>query len=288
MNKQRIILIKNNLHLTIAFFIAIILLTEVIVLIASTKEEEGNIKGNLYSFIEKGESIMGFWPHPDDENYIPGLFAVAKDHGCNVWVSCVVDPENSYPLVEPGNERTLQNRMKAIQWLKDTFLAEGDDSYTYWYARPKQGTGKPLPPDDEIKQKYKDRILEKRPDILVTFTPFGYVESGQDGEGQHGTISAIVSEIWEELPLDYKPKIYWFVNMDQGPRQVPPYYEEYKLFPPTFNLNLDVKCTNLEWETYWDAKVEFWEQYEPSINPQSWILDNLDINDKKEYFVRVK
>jgi hypothetical protein len=76
--------------------------------------------------------------------------------------------------------------------------------------------------------------------------------------------------------------------MDQGPRIKGPFYE-YELYPPTQVIDMDKYSDELG-ITYWDAKVEVWETYAPSLHPLQEFLDSelFKTNDRHEYFVRHK
>ena len=187
-------------------------------------------------------------------------------------------------------EQAKEPRQQAIQWFKETYLwPNGGDLINLDMPRGQD----PPPPSnagwhgwhwtmDEIKAAFKEQIEEKQPDILLTFTPYGACDLPE-----HGEISEMITEIWNELTYEPKPMIYWFINTDQGPRLEDDCNED-ELYPPTDILDLDVYSDALGM-TYWDAKKEFWEQYAPSVGAlNNWLNTpgNLDSNDKKEYFMR--
>jgi len=233
---------------------------------------------DLLDFIDAGDSIMGLWPHPDDECFIPGIFTVAggdRENPC--WVVVLISLDSPPYIYNP--EKTALRR-QAIAWFEETYLEE------YINLNMTRVNGRWEWTMDEIKAAYKAVIEEKQPDILLTFTRFGF-----NGGVQHVLISDIVTEIWHELTYEPKPKIYWFINMDQGPMMLA-HGElfEYVTYPPTSVLDLDVYSSVLG-KTYWEAKVEIWEQYAPSIGVlNTWmnIPGNLENNDRHEYFMRVK
>jgi hypothetical protein len=151
---------------------------------------------------------------------------------------------------------------------------------------------------EEMKANFKEQIDLKKPDILITFTPYGYMD-GFD----HAEINQLTMEIWDELTWEPKPKVYWFVNTDQGPRydkSLPPPgkspldpgytpYNEHLLYPPTDVLDLDVYSEALG-KTFWEAKLGIWEHYRDSIPPLDVYMDDFAFrayNDRKEYFYKV-
>lgn len=229
----------------------------------------------LLKDIEDGKSIMGIWPHPDDECLTPGIFAVAASKGNKCWIVTLIGM-SSPPYSE--NPEIRQARIDAIDWFKEQYLEE----YIMFDMLREPGTGWHgwTWSFEEIKAYYKAEIEEKKPDILLTFTPHGYMDNT---EGEHAWISNMVTEIREEL--DYNPKIYWFINTDQGPRSDGPFDEDEK-YPPTDVINLDVYSDTVGM-TYWEAKLEFWEHYSPSVGALNRWMEtpgNLENNDRKEYF----
>lgn len=251
-------------------------------LLVPIDEHQSLDEGELLKDIEKGKSIMWLEPHPDDEVYSPGLFAVARDKGNQVWV---------VTLVEIASIPTIAQipRQEAINWFEEKYLKPGGGEYIN--LGMKRGSLYPPPCSqihgycwtyEELKAAYKKQIEEKRPDMLVTFSPFGYM-----GGYEHAEISKIAIEVWNELDWETKPKIYWFINTNQGPRVDA--YNENELYPPTDVLELDVHSDVLNM-TYWEAKIEIWQKYSISVPPLKNFLTPEFIesgNDKKEYFFEV-
>jgi hypothetical protein len=264
--------------------------------------------------INSGKSIMGIWPHPDDECYTPGILAYAGGHrGNDVWVCTLIDIWTSIPYID--NPQLQQDRFAAQMWLQDKYLV-GDasenpvppydqyyDGYIdmgmrrveggpqHWHGwewtYPDNGTGDYVFEGynfDKVYQEFKYYIDLYKPDILLTFTPYGFCENCVE----HYLIRQIITDIWNETIWEPKPKIYWFVNTNQGPRHE--VFEEYLEYPPTDILDLDVYSEELGM-TIWEAKVVFWEHYAPSVGSlDTWMNTpgNLGNNDKKEYFIRDK
>jgi len=228
--------------------------------------------------INSGMSIMGLWPHPDDECFVPGIFILAGSKGNKCWVVTLISLD-SYPYTPESREL----RQQANDWFEDTYLEEyinlnmvrAAPSPDLWHGYPWS--------NETIKARYITEIEAKQPDILLTFTPYGF-----SGGLEHTLLSEMITEIWDELTYEPKPKIYWFINTDQGPRSEE--NNEHELYPPTNILDLDVYSDTLGM-TYWEAKVEFWEQYAPSLGAlDTWMNTpgNLEGNDRKEYFMRHK
>ncbi len=223
--------------------------------------------------INNGMSIMMIEPHPDDEVYTPGIFMIAGNKGNKCWVVALIS-------VDHIPEQAREARRQAISWFEEKYLEE---YINLGMARGIAGKWHGWEWDFEtIKAKYKEVIEEKQPDILLTFSPYGSCDLPE-----HYEISNIITNIWDELTYEPKPKIYWFINTDQGPRVEECNEDEH--YPPTDVLNLDTYSDKLGM-TYWEAKIEIWQKYAPSVPPLYNILDPdfLEKNDKKEYFVRYK
>ena len=232
--------------------------------------------------INNGMSIMGIWPHPDDEIYTPGIFIIAGSKGNKCWVVTLISIDSI-----PKNAQ--EPRQIANAWFEDTYLEE---YINLGMTRVPGGWHGYNWSNETIKARYKAEIEEKRPDILLTFTPYGFWNATE-----HGVTSDMITDIWDELNYEPKPKIYWFINTNQGPRWE--ICNEHELYPPTDVLDLDVYSEELA-TTYWEAKVDFWENYVPSMDALgNWMTygcgnppcDNtilIENNDRKEYFVRYK
>lgn len=241
-----------------------------------TKEDNSQTltQGELLKDIEEGKSIMGFWPHPDDEVYTPGILTMAGDKGNKIWIVSLVS-------IEYVPEKAKEARYQAIDWLEDKYLEEYIDLNMARGPKFKNNWHSWQWDLETIKSKYKKIIEEKRPGILLTFTPYGSCDLIE-----HGIISDIVTEIWSELNYEPKPKIYWFINTNQGPRNE--VCLENELYPPTDVLDLNVYSETLG-KTYWEAKIELWQKYAPSVPPLNNFLtpDSFEKDDKKEYFFKV-
>jgi LmbE family N-acetylglucosaminyl deacetylase len=256
--------------------------------------EHGESDG-LLKDINDGKSIMWLEPHPDDEVHSPGIFTLACGKGRNkCWVISLIGVD-SPPLSE--NQELRKNRLEAIRWFEEQYLEE----YIMLDMPRDQESGgwhKWNWPIGKVKAAYKAQIEEKQPDILLTFTPHGWLDQP---EGEHAVISNIITEIQNELTYEPKPKIYWFVNTDQGQRydrSSPPKtpldpgyipYNEHIIYPPTDMIDMDV-YSDILGVTYWEAKLEILEHYRHSIGPLDRYLDDsafLGMNDHKEYFFEV-
>ena len=263
----------------IAIGLIIIIISSLTIYYLYPCESERNI--NICEFerdINSGMSIMGLWPHPDDEVYTPGIFPLAASKGNTCWVVHLVG-------LDYIPEQAQEPRRQAIQWFRETYLwPNGGDCINLNMPRGEGGGWHGWYWSNEtIKAAYKAQIEEKQPDILLTFTPYGACD-----KIEHGLISDMVTEIWHELTYEPKPKIFWFINTDQGPR--PETCEEHKRYPPDNVLDLDVYSDTLGM-TYWEAKVEFWWKYAPSIGAlDAWLKTpgELEGNDRKEYYMRHK
>ena len=232
MSEEERISISTGLQLSkktiagIGSFIVIIIICSLIIYSSHSSKPEKYVNTcELEKDIYSGKSIMGLWPHPDDEVYTPGIFPFAKDKGCKIWVVTLVSLE-SIP------EKAKESRLQAIEWFEEQYLEEyinlgmrknpesgGWHGWTWSY--------------EEIKAQYKAQIEEKQPDILLTFSPYGFGDLVE-----HARISNMISEIWEELTYEPKPKIYWFINTNQGPRLDK--HNESELYPPTDILDLSL------------------------------------------------
>jgi hypothetical protein len=202
---------------------------------------------------------------------------MAGSKGNKCWVVTLISLD-SPPYSENPDMR--EKRIQANEWFEEQYLEEyinlnmlRDSESGGWHGYTWS--------NETIKAQIKAEIEEKQPDILLTFTPFGYT-----GGIEHILFHEIVTELWNELSYEPKPKIYWFVNTDQGPRREE--FHEDDLYPPTNVLNLDV-YSDILGMTYWEAKVDFWEQYAPSLGAlKTWLNtpSNLENNDKKEYYIK--
>lgn len=271
----------NKKRYMISIIFIIIFLTCLYLIYISNPDEIKPVSNNYISELEEdinnGLSIMGIWPHPDDEVYTPGIFVYAADKGNTCWIVHLISLD-SVPI------HAQESRFEAIHWLKETYLwPNGGDCINLNMSRDKESGGWHTWTwsNETIKAKYKAIIEEKKPDILLTFSPYGSCDLAE-----HSLISDIVTDIWDEL--EYKPKIYWFINTDQGPRTDP--CGEHEIYTPTDILDLDIYSENLGM-TYWEAKVGFLEEYRSSVGGLNrWmnIEGNLESNDRQEYFVRYK
>jgi LmbE family N-acetylglucosaminyl deacetylase len=200
--------------------------------------------------------------HPDDsEIFMPGTFAMAGgDQGNKCYICCVGRIEN----VPSNLDRT--KRMEAIKWFTSKYLVDyiwlNNSTPFAW---------------DQIKSQLITIINAIRPDIIITYSPFGY-----SGHPEHRNTSAAISAIYNSL--SYKPKIYWIINTGQDIVRQP--MPEQLMYPPTDIINLNVYSSKLG-KTYWDAKLEIWEQYSHSVPDLKTLLADtafLQNNDKREYF----
>lgn len=230
----------------------------------------------LLQLIKEGKSIMGCWPHPDDEVYSPGIYPMGKHYNNQMWIVHLIS-------VDCVAEEVRDERRAVLQWFEKTYL---EKLYNLEMVRGVEGNWHgwewvtdPVNPDFSIiKQEYKAIIEAEKPDILITFTPFGFAD-----KIEHGIISDVITEIWHELEYTPKPRIFWFVNVDQGPLINGPHYEHYR-YPPK-SMDLDV-YSNVLGRTFWDATVEIWEQYSSSVPPINAFLNHelFYNNDHKAYW----
>jgi LmbE family N-acetylglucosaminyl deacetylase len=229
-------------------------------------DTETDVYTTLLEDIENGKSIMMIEAHPNDEAYTAGIFAISGGHwGNKMWIVCVGSVEN----VPPENNRTA--RRETIAWFEDKYLEE---YINFEYM-------KPFPfESDELRQNILDEIEEKKPDIILTFTPYGWRLVPE-----HINVTGLVTDIYDDL--SYEPKVYWFLNAKQGPTFGDHY--ELDMYPPTDIIDLDIYSDVLNM-TYWDAKVEVWDSHgnsQPGID--EFLYSQLFLeNDKKEYFRRVE
>jgi LmbE family N-acetylglucosaminyl deacetylase len=245
-------------------------------------------EGALQKEIDKGKSIMFIDPHPDDgELFMSGTFALASSRGNACYIVCVGSIEN----VPPAFNRTA--RRESIHWFNETYLKEYVILGNLYHSN-----NQPTTEEEETGNKSKSQLVdnqtfinniklqlvevinEKKPDIIVTFTPYGYY-----GHPEHIAVSKIVTDIYSQL--SYKPKIYYVINMDQD--LVAKKHYEYEKYTPTDVINLQNYSTKLG-KTFWDAKLEVWEHYSSSVPGLSQLLNNnarIQNNDEKEYFMKV-
>ena len=187
------------------------------------------------------------------------------DRGNKCYVLCVVSVDNINP------DLNITKRKEAIAWFTKTYLTEHIDLN---YSRP------PAFDWEKIKTEIFTKVEALKPDIIITFTPYGYYN-----QLDHIATSKIVTDIYDQL--SYKPKIYYIINMDQD---LPPNSQnyEYEKYPPTDVIDLHNYSAKLG-KTYWDAKLEVWEHYAQSIPDLQKLLNDherLQNNDEKEYFMR--
>lgn len=227
---------------------------------------ENITESGLVKDIEDGKSIMWIGPHPDDEMFMSGTFALAcGDRGNKCYVLCVVSVDNINP------DLNITARKEAIAWFTKTYLTERFDLN---FSRP------PAFNLDDVKKQIFNKVEAIKPDIIITFSPYGYFDQ-QD----HIATSKIVTEVYKQL--SYKPKIYYIINMDQDIVVKSQY--EYRQYPPTDIIDLNVYSNKLG-KTFWEAKVEFLEHYAQSIPDLQKLLNSrerMQKNDRKEYFMRV-
>lgn len=219
-------------------------------------------RGELFRDIKKGASIMGLQSHPDDcEAFTPGAFIMAGgDAGNNCWIVSVIP-------IHQINSDQQEARAEAIAWFEENYLEE----YLFLDGRPLIY--------DHIKSQLISIIEEKKPDILLTFTPFGWNE-----HPEHIMLSAMITDIWDEL--SYNPKIYWFIAAGQCPSVPSGPYDMRGMYPPTSILNLD-KYSNVLGKTFWEAKLEVYEHYRSSVpGIDACLNESIQNNNRKEYFRR--
>ncbi len=220
---------------------------------------------NLRRAIDDAKSIMWIGPHPDDEMFISGTLALAGgDKGNKCYCICIVSPDDINP------DLNITNRKEAINWFKNTYL---EDYTSLNETRPFSW--------ENIKTKIQTIIEEIKPDIIITFSPYGYFN-----QPDHVATSMTLTELYNSL--SYKPEIYYVINMDQDlPLNKKNY--EYNQYPPTDIINLNVYSNKLG-KTYWNAKIEIWEHYSKSIPDLALLLNNkklIEKNDRNEYFMSV-
>lgn len=223
-------------------------------------------QNELMRLINNGASIMGFQPHPDDcEAFTPGIFIISGgDRENECWIVSAI-PVDQIP---PDQQ---EERAAAIAWFEENYLEE----YIFLNGRPLIY--------EEVKSQLIDVIEAKQPDILLTFTPFGWY-----GHREHITISNIITDLWDEL--SYAPKVYWFVAAGQGPSVPSGPYDMRETYPPTDILNSDIYSEALA-KTFWEAKLEVYEHYRSSVPGIDTYLNDEEAvanNDRKEYFRRHK
>lgn len=219
--------------------------------------------GELQQDIEDGKSVMWIGPHPDDEVSAAGTLALACGHeGNKCWVFAFLTTEQ----IREGLEPAL--REEANDWLEENYLEE----YIYY-----PGEARDKPPE-EIKATVKSVIEEKRPDIILTFSPYGYYN-----HPDHQAVSNLLTNIRSEL--SYRPEIYHIINMDNALSQK---HQEYTKYPPTDEINLDFYSETLG-KTVFEAKIEIAEAYAPSVPLIKASLENPEFyKDKKEYFRKAR
>lgn len=282
---------KKKIYAIILFIILTIVETTSIIGQQPNQNITNNIwdRNELLKLINQNKSIMYIEPHPDDEVYSPGVLIIAGSKNNNCWIVSLIGM-NSPPYNE--NITLRIKRLQAIKYLEDNYLQEyimlnmpripNNSSYWHgwsWTYKNIDGTWN----FSKIKNRFRDIILDKQPDIIITFTPKGYMNKT---EGEHSRISNIVTNIIIEENLD--TRVFWFINIDQGPRMDGPYYE-YNYYPPTSVLNLNVFSQELN-KTYWIAKVILWNRYSQSVNALLHYMQSnmFPLNDRKEYYTEAR
>ena len=224
--------------------------------------------GELQKDIDSGKTVMFIFPHPDDEAWVAGtLVLVAGDKSTFCYVCCLGSVAN----VRAENI-DVPSRLQAIRWLTKTYLRDYiflDNNFTA--ITPKMLMA--------MKPKLIETIEDKKPDIIVTFSPAGY-----DGNHNHKMVSKLVGEAY--YSLSYKPKFYYVINIDQ---ELQMKVREYRKYPPTDIIELDVFSEKMG-KALWDAKLEIWRRYSdssPALMGITARTKRLENNDHKEYFMNV-
>ena len=209
----------------------------------------------LQQDIKNKKTIMMIEPHPDDEIFIPGTFIKAKESGCTSYVVCI-----KTPLAFPPVRRF--KRIKAISWFEHKYLEKYfilHHNKINWFTSIK------------IKRQLTRIIENIKPDVILTFTPYGWWN-----HPEHIATSKMVTSVCNRLK--YLPHLYWFVNTDQS---IPPHKcFEYIKFRPTEKFPIN-----------WAKKKEVWKHYAPSVKALDVLLKDktrLEANDGLEYFRVVK
>jgi LmbE family N-acetylglucosaminyl deacetylase len=225
--------------------------------------------GELKQDIDEGKTIMFIFPHPDDEVFVSGTIAlVGGDKGTFCYVCCLGSLDN----VRRENI-DIPSRLKAIRWLDKTYLKDYlflDNNFKV--IAPKMA--------NEMKKQVVYIIEQKKPDIIVTFSPSGY-----DGNKNHSITSKIVTDIYPLL--SYRPKLYFVINLDQ---ELSFKVREYRKYPPTDIIDLNAHSEKLG-KKLWDAKLGIWEKYSDSTAIIMGVMarkQRLDNNDHKEYFRKAR
>ncbi|NQU99197.1 MAG: PIG-L family deacetylase [Parcubacteria group bacterium] len=221
----------------------------------------------LLQEINEGKSIMWIGPHPDDENTIAGTIAFACGHQEN---ECYVFSLKEIDEISENWDKDL--RREANKWLETEYLEE----YIYLDIGI-LGELKEI-----IASKALKIIKEKKPEVILTFSPSGYY-----GHPEHKATSLGLLEYYNEF--GYKPSMYQIINMDNPPIFGKEYFE-YKKYLPTDEIDLDFYSEILK-KTIWDAKIEIIEKYSSTMAASAEIIadmEKLEDLDKKEYFRKVK
>jgi LmbE family N-acetylglucosaminyl deacetylase len=225
--------------------------------------------GELQKDIDSGKTVMFIFPHPDDEAWVAGTLAmVAADKGTFCYVCCLGSVAN----VRSENI-DVPSRLQAIRWLTKAYLRDYiflENNFTS--ITPKMLTA--------MKPRLIEAIEDKKPDIIITFSPAGY-----DGNINHRMASKLVGEAY--YSLSYKPKLYYVINIDQ---ELQMKAREYRKYPPTDIIDLDVFSEKMD-KTIWDAKLEIWRRYSdssPALMGITARTKRLENNDHKEYFMKVR
>lgn len=225
--------------------------------------------GTLRKDIESGKSIMFVCPHPDDEVFIAGTIAlVGGDKGIFCYICCLGSLDN----VRRENV-DIPSRIKAIRWLDKTYLKD----YLFLDNNFKVITPKIA---NEMKKQVAYIIEQKKPDIIITFSPSGY-----DGNKNRSITSRVVTDIYHLL--SYQPKLYFVINFDQ---ELSFKAREYRKYPPTDIIDLNTYSEKLG-KTLWIAKLEIWDRYSDSVPVIMNVMARkarLENNDHKEYFMKAR
>jgi len=234
----------------------------------TTIKEENS---SLLSLINQGKSIMVFQAHPDDEFMYPGILAYAKSQGCSIRLICCKNVSQS---LTGNNSWQRPIRQAAIDWLNHSCLiqylqlgiTDGSENWT------------------KIRENFTTQIALRNPEILLTYSPDGYVGGSNPTAGHNGVSNAII-QIVENMTV--RPYLFFFINTGQDltPEEGPIESLEY---PPTDIISTDFYSPHFG-KTLWDHKIEQWMRYSQSMGSTTLeaLLANstaMNGNDRKEYF----
>lgn len=261
-----------NKKILIAIIIIVIATLLLLGILIKTAEKPRITEGKadqLLDTIKNSKSIMWIGPHPDDENSVAGTLALACGHyekDCYVFALSLI--ENIQPEGEPASPYEIKARQEAVDWLEATYLKE-------YIILPGGREGKTA---EQIYAQVKSIINEKKPDIILTFSPYGYY-----GHPDHQVTSKALTKMVNEL--DYRPKLYYVINTDQ---EMKVKHFEHEKYPPTDFIDLKFYSDKLG-KTAWDAKIEIHQKYATSVPLVTEMLSDqkLQNTDKREYFKSV-